>query len=143
MILLDTNVISELMRAAPERQVVNWLRNQPMPQLGTTTINVAEINYGLARLPEGRRRRELEQKFSSFLSRGLAGRVFDFDPTAAGLFGDIMVARERAGRRLEGYDGLILAIAKSHGAGIATRNVADFDGCGVNITNPWVLTPHS
>ena len=143
MIVLDTNVLSELMRAAPEPQVVNWLRNQPMPQLATTTVNVAEINYGLARLPEGRRRRELEQKFSSFLSRGLAGRIFDFDPVAADLFGDIMVAREKAGRRLEGYDGLILAIAKSHGAGIATRNVTDFDGCGVNITNPWVSTPQS
>jgi len=143
MILLDTNVISELMRAAPEPLVVNWLRNQPMPLLGTTAINVAEINHGLARIPNGRRRRELETKFSGFLSRGLAGRIFEFDSAAADLFGDIMATREKAGRRLEGYDGLILAIAKSHGAGIATRNVADFEGCGVNITNPWVSTPQS
>jgi hypothetical protein len=143
MILLDTNVLSELMRTAPDPQALNWLRNQPMSQLGTTTINVAEIKYGLARLPNGRRRHELEKKFFNFVSRGLASRIFDFDSAAADLFGDIMVARERAGRRLEGYDGLILAIAKSHGAGIATRNVTDFDRCGVNITNPWIFTPRS
>lgn len=143
MILLDTNVLSELMRVAPEPQLLNWLRNQPLPQLGTTTINIAEIKYGLARLPGGQRRRELEKKFFSFVSRGLADRIFDFDAAAADIFGDIMVAREKAGRRLEGYDGLILAIAKSRGASIATRNVADFAGCGVNIANPWIFTPQS
>jgi toxin FitB len=137
MIILDTNVLSELMRPSPELQVLDWLRRQPMTQLGTTTINIAEIKYGLARLPAGQRRRELEQRFFSFVSRGLGDRIFDFDQAAADVFGDIMVAREKAGRRLEGSDGLIVAIAKSCGAGIATRNIADFKGCGVDLTNPW------
>ncbi len=141
MILLDTNVLSELMRPGPEPRVLDWLRYRPLSELGTTTINVAEIKHGLARLPNGQRRRDLEKKLFGLMSRGLAGRVFDFDQASADIFGDIMVQRERSGRRLEGYDGLILAIAKSHGAEIATRNVSDFEGCGVTIINPWMFTP--
>jgi toxin FitB len=138
MIMLDTNVLSELMRPGPEPQVLAWLRRQPMTQLGTTTINIAEVKYGLARLPAGQRRRDLEKRFFGFVSRGLDGRIFDFDQAAADVFGDIMVAREKAGRRLQGSDGLILAIAKSRGAGIATRNIAEFEGCAVDLTNPWI-----
>jgi toxin FitB len=113
MIILDTNVISELMRAKPEPLVLDWFRARPLREIATTTINVAEIRYGLARLPFGRRRRDLEIKFNSLASRGFANRVFDFDATAADAYGDLVVARERAGRRLEGFDGLIAAIAKS------------------------------
>src|SRR5258708_3703107 len=137
MIILDTNIISELMRTDPEPAVLDWLRQQPMRELATTTITVAEINYGLARLAAGQRRRNLEKQFFSFLSHGLASRIFDFDQPAADIYGDIMIAREKAGRRLEGSDGLIAAIARSRNASIATRNVADFEGCGVAVVNPW------
>jgi predicted nucleic acid-binding protein len=138
MIILDTNVLSELMRQTPAPQVLAWLRHQPMTELGTTTINIAEVKYGLARLPAGRRRRELEKRFFGFVSRGLGGRILDFDHAAADFYPDIIVVREKAGRRLQGSDGLILAAAKSRGAGIATRNTADFEGCGVSLINPWI-----
>jgi len=137
MIILDTNVISELMRAIPDPAVVGWLAAQPLPELATTTINLAEIRHGLARLPFGRRRRDLEMKFNSFALRGFANRILDFDTTAADVYGDLVVARERGGRRLEGFDGLIAAIAKSRALPIATRNTEDFEGCGIDTINPW------
>jgi predicted nucleic acid-binding protein len=137
MIILDTNVLSELTRPNPNSQVNGWLREQSLLKLGTTAINIAELKFGMARLPDGRRRRDLERKFAGLMSRGLAGRVFDFDQPAADIFGDILVARERMGRRLEGYDGLIAAIARSRGFAVATRNIADFEGCGVTVLNPW------
>jgi len=137
MIILDTNLLSEIMRPKPEAPVSDWLRTYSMLDLGTTTINIAEIKLGLARLPAGRRRVELERKFATLMTRGLAGRVFDFDQPAADVFGDILAARERMGRRLEGFDGLIAAIALSRGFAIATRNMRDFEGCGVTVINPW------
>ena len=141
MIILDTNVISEIMRANPDRAVLGWLRARPLPDLSTTTINLAEVSHGLARLPFGRRRRDLEIKFKSFALRGFANRILDFDANAADVYGDIVVARERAGRRLEGFDGLIAAIARFHGLPIATRNSDDFEGCGIEVINPWEATP--
>ncbi len=137
MIVLDTNVLSELMLPKPEPRVLDWLGKQPLKNLATTTINIAELKHGMARLPAGRRRGELERKFAGLAARGLASRVFDFDLPAADVFGDILAARERAGRRLEGFDGMIAAIALSRGLAIATRNIADFDGCGVEVINPW------
>ena len=137
MIIIDTNVISELMRAAPEPAVLDWFRARSLTELATTAINVAEIRRGLARLPFGRRRRELELTFHSLASRGFGDRVFDFDAAAAEVFGDVVTARERAGRRLEGFDGLIAAIARSRGVPVATRNVADFADCGLTVICPW------
>lgn len=137
MIILDTNVISEAMRVAPEPAVTRWLEAQPLRQLATTTINLAEIKRGLARLPFGRRRLDLEINFEGFTMQAFADRVLNFDVAAANAYGDLVVARERAGRPLEGFDGLIAAIARSRGLPIATRNVGDFDGCGVAVTNPW------
>lgn len=141
MIILDTNVISELMRAKPEPVVVSWFRVRPLLEMATTTINLAEIRFGLARLPFGRRRRDLEVTFNSLAARGFANRVFDFDASAADVYGDLAVERERAGRRLEGFDGLIAAIAKSRGMPIATRNANDFAGCGIDLINPWSPAP--
>ena len=137
MIILDTNVISEVMRATPNPAVLGWLAAQPLLELATTTINLAEVRYGLARLPFGRRRRDLEIKFNSFALRGFGNRVLSFDATAADAYGDLVVAREHAGRRVEGFDGLIAAIAKSRGLPIATRNIDDFGGFGIAMINPW------
>ena len=139
MIILDTNVISELMRANPEPVVVDWFRVRSLLEMATTTINLAEIRRGLARLPFGRRRRDLEVTFNSLAARGFANRVLDFDASAADAYGDLAVERERAGRPMEGLDGLIAAIAKSRGLPIATRNVDDFAECGIDLINPWNL----
>jgi predicted nucleic acid-binding protein len=143
MIILDTNVISEIMRASPDRAVLGRLGARPLAELATTTINLAEVRHGLARLPFGRRRHDLEMKFNSFALRGFANRVLDFDAAAADVYGDLVVARELAGRRVEGFDGLIAAIAKSRGLPIATRNTNDFEGCGIDVINPWSATPPS
>jgi len=141
MIILDTNVISEAMRANPNPIVLDWLRAQPIVELATTTITLAEIRYGLAHLRFGTRRRDLETKFNSFVSRGLSDRTFDFDAAAAEAYGDLAVARERTGRRLEGFDGLIAAIAKSRGLPVATRDRRDFADCGIPVVCPWQTPP--
>ena len=137
MIILDTNVISEIMRPDPARSVLDWLDEQPITELATTTINLAEIRYGLARLRFGRRRTDLETRFDSFVGRGLASRVFDFDAAAANAYGDLVFAREQIGRPLDGFDGLIAAIARSRALPIATRNGSDFEGCGIEVLDPW------
>ena len=141
MIILDTNVISELMSPSPEPLVLQWLRTQPLGEIATTSINLAEIRYGLARLPNGRRRRDLETRFDTFASRGFGPRVYDFDRAAAAAYADLAVLRENSGRRLEGFDGLIAAIAAVRGAAIATRNARDFTGCGITVISPWNIDP--
>ena len=113
MIVLDTNVVSELMRPHPEPRVIAWLQAQPLQDLATTTITVAEIGVGLARMPESRRRFNLETKFQTFIARGLGPRVFGFDAAAAAAHGELVVTRERGGRPLNGFDGLIAAIARA------------------------------
>jgi predicted nucleic acid-binding protein len=135
-ILLDTNVISELMRQAPDPTVLDWLEARPVSELATTTVNIAEVKFGLARLGNSRRRNELERRFSNFIARGFVDRLFGFDGQAADAFAELVAARERSGRRLAGFDGLIAAIALSRGLGLATRNTGDFEGCGVPVINP-------
>lgn len=141
MIILDTNIISEIMRPNPTPIVLEWLGTQPITELATTTVNLAEIKYGLARLAFGRRRTDLEKKFNSFVARGFGNRIFDFDGPAADAYGDMVVGRERTGRRLEGFDGLIAAIARSRALPIATRNKDDFERCGIHVLSPWERTP--
>src|SRR3954447_16577647 len=118
MIVLDTNVVSELMRPQPEPRVMAWLQAHPLHDLATTTITLAEIGVGLARMPESRRRFTLESKFQAFVSRGLGPLVFGIDAAAAAVYGEVVVARERAGRPLSGFDGLIAAIARVRDAAI-------------------------
>ena len=142
MIILDTNVISELMRPAPERAVIEWFGTHAISAMATTAINIAEIRHGLARLPNGRRRDDLESRFRSLAARGFQTRIFDFDAAAAEIFGELAAGRGRAGIPLRGFDGLVAAIAKSNATPIATRNVQDFAGCGIELINPWE-TPRS
>src|SRR4051795_13201400 len=99
MIVLDTNVVSELMRPQPEPRVMAWLQAHPLQDLATTTITLAEIGVGLARMPESRRRFNLETKFQTFVVRGLGPRVFGFDVTAAAFYGEMVATREREGAR--------------------------------------------
>ena len=137
MIILDTNVISEIMKPHPDPTVMAWLEAQDPAQLATTTVCVAEITYGLARLDPGERRSRLETRFGQLLAEGLAGRIFGFDLSAAAHYGPLVANRQRLGRPIEGFDGLICAIALANNAQIATRNSNDFANSGVTIFNPW------
>ena len=136
MIILDTNVTSELMRAQPEPAVLGWLATQRATELFSTVVTVAEISYGLERLPRGRRRRSLEQSYQS-LFVGMADHIWPFDVEAALLYGPLVAAKERVGIALDPMDAQIACIAACRGAMIATRNERDFADCGVQLVNPW------
>lgn len=140
MIILDTNVVFELMRPEPAPQVANWVRDRDRRELRTTVITLAEVRYGIARLPEGRRKQALltaaDEIFSAF-----DDQVLPLDTAAAECYAVIASGRERAGRPVGGFDALIAAICRSRGAALATRNVADFEGTGVEIVDPWLQPP--
>lgn len=121
----------------PDARVMAWLRAQPLASLATTAVSLAEINYGLCRLPRGQRRDDLETRFGTFLARGFGDRILAFDAPAAGVYGEIVTARQSVGRPIDAFDAMIAAIARSRAATVATRNVADFDGCGVSTLDPW------
>jgi predicted nucleic acid-binding protein len=135
-IILDTNVTSELMRAQPEPAVMGWLATQRATELFSTVVTVAEISYGLERLPRGRRRRSLEQSYQS-LFVGMADHILPFDVQAALLYGPLVAAKERVGIAMDPMDAQIACIAACRGAMIATRNERDFADCGVQLLNPW------
>ena len=137
MIVIDTNVISELMRPAPNPGVVAWVAAQPRAELYTTHINQIEILYGVAILPEGRRRDALKSAADSMFAEDFAGRVLPFGATAAACYADVMLARRCAGRPIEGFDALIAAIALGVGASLATRDVSGFADCGLTLIDPW------
>jgi predicted nucleic acid-binding protein len=136
-IVLDTNVLSEMMRPAPDATVAAWISTRPASSLFTTMVTQAEILYGLALLPSTRRRRRLEAAVSEMFATDLVGRVLPFDQAAAQSYAEIAAARRRAGRPLAQIDAQIAAIARSRDAGVATRNVADFEGCGIGVIDPW------
>ena len=137
MIVLDTNVLSELMNPKPARSVVAWLNSQPVSSIFTTSITKAEILYGLELLPSGRGRASIETAVAAMFEEDFAGRVLAFDSEAASPFARIASARRRAGHPISQSDAQIAAIAHSRGAFVATRNVADFDGCDVTVIDPW------
>jgi toxin FitB len=140
MIVLDTNVLSELMRSQPAAAVFAWVAAQPRATLYTTSINKAEILYGIAVLPEGRRRAALAAAAEAMFAEDLAGRVLPFDGDAAVHYAEIVAMRRRQGRPIEALDAQIAATALAAGAGIATRDVAGFEGCGVTgLINPWEM----
>ena len=137
MIILDTNVVSELMRPDPAPGVAGWVRDRDRHELRTTSITLAEIRYGIARLPDGRRKHVLlaaaDEIFSAF-----AEQVVPADAAAAEHYAVIASSRERAGKPIAGFDALIAAVCRSRGAALATRNVSDFDGTGIEIIDPWL-----
>jgi hypothetical protein len=136
-IVVDTNVISELVRPQPDPGVVAWVARHPSSTLFTTTITQAEILYGVAVLPTGRRRTALEAAIEAIFTVDLAGRVIPFDADAARAYATLAARRRSLGRPIAQLDGQIGAIAKSRGASLATRNVADFADCDVTLVNPW------
>ena len=140
MIILDTNVLSELMRPAPNSAVEVFIDSQPITSLFTTTIVQAEIFAGIALMPEGRRRSAAETYARRLFVEKLAGRVLPFDDAAAAAYPSIVLRRRTLGRPLPGLDGLIAAIARSRSGIVATRNVRDFEGCGIDVVDPWTAS---
>lgn len=137
MIVLDTNVLSELLRAIPEPAVARWTASQPLNTLFTTTVTQAEMLYGAKLLASGQRRRQLEEALAALFEEDFAGRVLPFDGDAAVAYAGIAVERKLSGRPISQFDAQIAAIARSRGGYLATRNVGDFAACGLDIINPW------
>lgn len=138
MILLDTNVLSELMKSAPAGVVIEWVNAQSSHDLHVSTVTIGEIEYGLRILPDGRRRDDLRARFETFVERAFSDRVLSYDAEAARAYGDIMGVRKEMGRPMSVPDGQIAAIARSQTLTVASRNTRDFDGCGVELVNPFV-----
>jgi toxin FitB len=136
-IILDTNVVSELMRPAPSHSVISWVDRQPANESCITAITLAELLYGVGRLADGRRKRELGAQVEAMVHDDLHHRVLAFDEIAAAHYADIVVQRERIGRPVSSADAQIAAIGRSHGATLATRNIVDFEGLAVRLVDPW------
>jgi predicted nucleic acid-binding protein len=139
MIVLDTNVVSELMRPTPTSAVLTWLRGHPGDELYTTAITVAEIRYGIARLPGGRRREALHQAADEVFA-AFPDQVLPFDLAAAAAYADVVAQREGLGKPINGFGAQIAAICRVHTAVLATRNTKDFGDTGVAIEDPWQET---
>ncbi|MFN8550716.1 MAG: type II toxin-antitoxin system VapC family toxin [Candidatus Obscuribacterales bacterium] len=137
MFILDTNVISELMRAEPEAAVMDWIASMPLASMYTTSISKGEILYGIMLLPLGKRRKSFEKAANEMFDEDFAGRVLAFDNNAAASYAQIASLRSRAGRPISQSDAQIAAIACSVGGTVVTRNVRDFDSCGAKLLNPW------
>ena len=137
MIILDTNVLSALMRTNPEAMVVKWLDRQPADSVWLTSITVFEARFGLALLPKGRRRSGLERAFDRVLTEDLSNRVLALDSMAAVTACQLAADRQRAGRVADLRDTLIAGIAQARRATIATRNTRHFEGLDVAVVDPW------
>ena len=137
MIVLDTNVVSELMRPDPTSNVVDWVAGQAAPNLYLSTISEAELRYGVEILPAGERRNRLLEEVEGMLREDFAGRILPFDSAASQAYAVIAAARRAAGRPINHADCQIAAIARCRGASVATRDVDDFEGSGIEVINPW------
>ena len=137
MIVLDTNVLSALMRTNPEVVVVAWLDRQPADSVWLTSITVFEARFGLALLPKGRRRSGLERAFERVLTEDLSNRILALDEMAAVTAAQLAADRQRSGRPVDLRDTLIAGIAQSRRATIATRNARHFEGLDVPVVDPW------
>ena len=138
MFLLDTNVLSEMMRGEPAREPVAWVSRQPVDVLFTAAVCQAELLAGLAVMPQGRRRHALEAAAQDMFAEDFSGRILAFDAAAAVAYAELYAARRRAGRPAATIDLMIAAIARSQDASLVTRNVAHFAGCGITVVNPWL-----
>ena len=137
MIIFDTNVVSELLRPSPEPRVEGWLAVQDGFDIYLTAISEAELRYGVAIMDNGKRRDGLADAIDRILRDDMAGRVLAFDSAAAEAYAAIAASRRAAGRPIAQADCQIAAIASARGATVATRNTTDFEGCGVDLINPW------
>jgi toxin FitB len=138
-IILDTNVISELIRQSPEPSVISWLDSLPPADVAITAITAAELLYGVARLPDGRRKAELAEAVRAMISEDFRDSVEPFDIGAAGRYAAIVAERDRLGRPIGMADAQIAAVCLSLGASLATRNTEDFTDAGIDLIDPWNL----
>jgi hypothetical protein len=138
-IVLDTNVISELARRMPDPGVLSWLDSLEISDVATTAVTAAELRYGIGRLPDGRRKQELTVVIRGILTEDFHGRVLPFDEHSSVQYADIVTGRERNGRPIGVADAQIAAICRDLGATLATRNTADFEETGVELIDPWKL----
>lgn len=137
MIILDTNVLSEVAKPVPSTAVVDWLDRLDARELATTATTVGELHYGIARLPMGRRRSALAQVVRTLIKEDLAGRVLPFDEAAAEEYAAVATDRERRGRPIHTADAQIAAICRVRDATLATRNIKDFEMTGAALIDPW------
>ena len=137
MIVLDTNVVSELMRPTPDAVVVDWLNTQVAEELWLNSVVVSELLFGIARLPGGARKRQLAEAFAAMLEQDFAGRILPFDLESAVLYAELAAGCEAKGRPVDMADAQIAAICLAQGAKLATRNSKHFDGLGLVLINPW------
>ena len=137
MIILDTNVVSEILRPAPQQRVIDWLAALDGAAVYLSAITEAELRNGVAFLPEGKRREGLATMIDQIVREDFAGRVLPFDSPAAVAFAAIAAARRAIGRPIIHADCQIAAIARVHGAPVGTRNLPDFADCGIDLINPW------
>lgn len=137
MIILDTNVVSELMRAEADHNVVAWLDGQPAEEVYLTAVTGAELSYGVARMPAGRRKARLADRVRQLIGEDFAGRLLPFDEQAAEQYGSIAAMRERSGQPIAMADAQIAAICRARRAQLATRNLKDFAHTGIDVIDPW------
>ena len=137
MIVLDTNVLSELFRPKPEAGVLAWVASKSRAALFTTTVTRGEISYGIQLLPDGQRKQKLQSAVRAIFNEDLAGQVLSFDNESADLYADIAASRKHAGKPISQFDAMIAAMTRSRGASLATRNIKDFVDCGIELINPW------
>lgn len=137
MIVLDTNVLSEFMKARPAAKVVEWLAAQLVSSVYTTSITQAEILHGLLLLPAGRKRNNLAAAAPAMFEKDFRGRILPFGSDTAPLYARIAADRRKTGRPISQFDAQITAIVRLSGAALASRNITDFQECGVTVINPW------
>jgi toxin FitB len=138
MIVFDTNVISEVLRPAPEPAVLAWLRSVPRREIWTCTVVLAELFSGVDLMPAGKRRQLLREKMEQLVPTLFMNQILLFDLSSARAYGSILAARHAIGRPIDEIDAQIAAIVKVHGAALATRNIRDFEHCGIPLVNPWL-----
>jgi toxin FitB len=139
MILVDTNIISEMMKSAPTVSVTEWIDSQDVMQLYIAAITIGEIAYGLQVLADGKRRRFLEEAFDKSIKESFEDRILSFDEAAAHFYGNIMGRRKELGRPMSILDGQIAAIARANDCALATRNIKDFQNCDLKLIDPFKM----
>ena len=137
MIVIDTNIISEFMRAKPDPVVIEWFNHQRSRNLYVTVITLAEIGHGLRLMPKGHKTKILNSRFKGFVERAFEERILNFDLDAAESYIDLMAHRKEMGLPMSIPDGQIAAIAHNHRFSVATRNTKDFEHCGIELINPF------
>ena len=137
MIVLDSNVVSELVRPSPNRSVVEWVDEHDSSELVITALTAAELRAGVALLPEGRRRDELGMRIESLLVETFAGYVLAFDVGSSAYYAEVLAVRTRGGRPITTFDAQIAAVCRQYDSVLATRNTTDFTDTGIQLVNPW------